>query len=505
MSSCSAAATQRGLALLSLAVLLAAATQASAAPPTSREEKVSAAYFQTTKYVLKYVKPGPFKIDDLYFTFQNGTYDVARVKTYANSFGVPGLKTFAGVDEVVISSSKTGANFTWMPQTALRTCNAPAPFLSRRVSNLIGENIDAGDAANPDAYVCAFKEVLKGDDKPLFGIVDHNSAHNVSAALAAHAFRGSAAAVRVVLQYDNHSDIHAISAATLKCSNWGNYVVAKDVAQYFVHMTNKTYLGTPKLDVYTRASGKPTVAASLAALISRIKAEHAGKEIAFYVTVDRDFTIGSHTPWGDGPQTADQGRKAVASAVDGFLKAGGKLVGLDVVGLPSVPGSLLPANVRALQKTIETLTEKRQPVPPAKGEEFLKIMAAVETQAKDDVLYYYRLLHNNVGIGRLGPQAGAGAIAVAEGNKDRGPRWTGKLVKLDKDLLVVSVTAQDATAINALITGKPPRRLVGSIDGVTNSAFVVKGVSVGNRVVVTRPLRATVAADQKVAIWEDAK
>jgi hypothetical protein len=57
-----------------------------------------------------------------------------------------------------------------------------------------------------------------------------------------------------------------------------------------------------------------------------------------YITVDRDFTIGSYTPYGDGEYLPAVGRSAVIECICYLQDNGATLVGFDVVGLPSRAG-----------------------------------------------------------------------------------------------------------------------------------------------------------------------
>ncbi len=106
------------------------------------------------------------------------------------------------------------------------------------------------------------------------------------------------------------------------------------------------------------------------------------KDIDVYISVDRDFMIGSYTPWGDGPHTMADGRKAVLDALtffkshlptdmpgpSGERKRVARLVGFDIVGLPAHPGSKPP-------KT-----------PMTEDEAIL--------QANEDIAQFYRAVHD---------------------------------------------------------------------------------------------------------------
>ena len=159
---------------------------------------------------------------------------------------------------------------------------------------------------------------------PVFSVIDHNSAHTFTAALATAAFQRSPQPGRtaVLINVDNHSDFTnnpiAVAGveAHVRCDNWVDFAKAKAPVAKFFHFGTH---GVPEQQ-------------KLQQLQTELAAD---KKIDLYLSVDRDFMIGSCTPWGNGPYTSETGRALITKILDAFHGKDLRIVGFDVVGLPN--------------------------------------------------------------------------------------------------------------------------------------------------------------------------
>lgn len=200
----------------------------------------------------------------------------------------------------------------------------------------------------------------------IFAIVDHNSAHHMSYALAWKAFEThSADKIKLIISFDHHSDYTAKwgqYSTKITCSNWAGcalhfgfpkaYKIAEAVAHFGLTNTKAgvgpsgNFSGTkvykykgPSVNVGAGNPGNINLQTTMVLQEAR-RAAHAAANtpVDVYVTVDRDFMKGSWTPYKDGNHTPAVGRQAVQACLTTLQNAGCRLVGFDVTGLPNGTG-----------------------------------------------------------------------------------------------------------------------------------------------------------------------
>jgi hypothetical protein len=190
-------------------------------------------------------------------------------------------------------------------------------------------------------------------DKPLFAVIDHNSAHHISYVLARHAFarHGDSSRKNLVLSYDAHNDWTDPKArpTDIKCSTWGGFLFHPGIvwsAELYavVGLGTATPSGTFEWAAYepaartqpTRKGKAPTsggtkVDAMIAAILGP---EPDCSQWNVYITLDRDLMQGSCTPYKDGAHLAAHTRACVEGCYAALNNGGAKIVGFDVIGLP---------------------------------------------------------------------------------------------------------------------------------------------------------------------------
>ncbi len=189
-------------------------------------DAMSSAYFQT---------------NDLNLGYRDGKglarqFKQVRVNTYASEIEsyvqehthlTMGLVKFSGL-------SPNKLDFTYITPPMKTACHFAGDLLSRTVSNTTGNNADKGNS-NAKNYLCAFDKLLTAEvsgSTPLFSIVDHNSAHNVSSPLAARAFHAAGSdstRMRILINFDNHSDYAPwdsakVATPEIRCDNWATFI-----------------------------------------------------------------------------------------------------------------------------------------------------------------------------------------------------------------------------------------------------------------------------------------
>ena len=189
----------------------------------------------------------------------------------------------------------------------------------------------------------------------LFGVIDHNSAHHMSWALAHHGLRQISGMKKVVINFDSHHDYHGNANSAITCGNWGdrlwelvgqtNKVTADVYVAIGLKDTSKTQKSgqfaigqytkiiKQKVNTYAVDTNKGT---DVSAMMTTIE-KNAGlsEPYAAYITADRDITRGSCTPYGDGLHDPAHVRAAVVNVINLLMKQKCVIVGFDVCGLPN--------------------------------------------------------------------------------------------------------------------------------------------------------------------------
>lgn len=176
----------------------------------------------------------------------------------------------------------------------------------------------------------------------VFAVIDHNSAHHMSYVLARRAFTGNNAKKKIIVNFDRHQD-YGSQSNDIACDTWAYFTRngnTKCADSYVVIGTYKpTGDNASKYSCTTDSgSGGATWLDNADALVSQlgITKQTQPTDIALYVTIDRDWTTYSRTPYGDGYYPYDKG-------YDDFLlpfltKVKTLVVSIDIIGLPGPLG-----------------------------------------------------------------------------------------------------------------------------------------------------------------------
>lgn len=230
---------------------------------------------------------------------------------------------------------------------------------------------------NKAALVTAFlgaNGMLDGATSKLFAVVDSNSFHHMSYILARYAMETHASATnvakKVVINFDAHPDL-AKCGTDLKCNNWATAILA-DRAGYYVTVGLKG-MNQPmaKFKAKAKASsnwtecewlpgkrgqGRVATGPYVEKLLTACNVTWNGAKV--YITVDRDFMLGSYTQWGDSSSYFDAltGRELVANCLVVLERKQADVVGFDITGLPETTGSA-KMNITDTAKIIAQMNE----------------------------------------------------------------------------------------------------------------------------------------------------
>ena len=227
-------------------------------------------------------------------------------------------------------------------------------------------------------------------DSPIFAVIDHNSTHHMSYILARKAYSTASNDLnrrkKVVINFDNHGDgpvpdKQSYDPNYIKCGDWAYHLflehslsdaesdpAKKDPAVNPVYISVGAHLqslwrggeiGATQIyyEDVTRRFSAPALTDSnieeIMGIISELVSPHLSWDNAdVYITVDRDFMIGSYTPYKDGFYSPLVGRLAVANCLSYLSKNHANLVGFDVIGLPSEWGSSSYKREEAVEEAI---------------------------------------------------------------------------------------------------------------------------------------------------------
>jgi len=320
-----------------------------------------------------------------YTTTFGKVYDEKKVTEYVRTIeerlalvGAPPLKRFLGVGfpEPVKDSRKAGVvnDWGWVSADARKATGVPAgePLLQRSVSNMDG-NVDLkGNMLL--AWLHAVEEEVKHglsndeEGRPWFVLIDHNAAHHVSAPMVHHGFKHArSGAMRVLVNFDFHADADGATnkgpESIARCDNWAGFMTQAVSGVHDAPVVDASVnfgvssgfdakvsgnLGDGKFQfsrdrkrmkrIWEEAGWKPEPPPSVTQQLQWVMQQMGNPLIDFYISCDRDFMIGSYTPWGDGSQEPPAGRAAIREALAYFAEYGAKLVGFDIVGLPAEGG-----------------------------------------------------------------------------------------------------------------------------------------------------------------------
>jgi len=185
--------------------------------------------------------------------------------------------------------------------------------------------------------------------RPRFAVIDQSAAHHVSAPLAEWAFAHGDAAwprLRMIVHFAVHrGSPYPMSGHGAMADAYVNFGVSSGShAKVSGNLGGGLYQlarddGLQPRRIIPENHPTPTVTEQLATVVGWFPPS----DIDFYISIDRNFMIGSHTLYGDGSQLPDAGRAAVLEALLFFqhglrLGARATLVGFDVTGLPCLGG-----------------------------------------------------------------------------------------------------------------------------------------------------------------------
>jgi hypothetical protein len=206
-----------------------------------------------------------------------------------------------------------------------------------------------------------------GAGRPLFGMIDTNSAHHLSAPLVERAIRfgdpqrlnGQPQRAMVVVNFDAHTDYGAkAAAAEINCQTWGRFVsnsipqLHPPLADAYVRLGRVTGKADPTWangEWHRADTDQPPVSIEFdqssndpigAQLDTVIQAIANGRPVDAYVSLDRDLLQQSYTQYLDGPFPENQGIAGVIQCATHLANRGARLVGFDITGLPTYPGDV---------------------------------------------------------------------------------------------------------------------------------------------------------------------
>jgi hypothetical protein len=205
---------------------------------------------------------------------------------------------------------------------------------------------------------------------PIFAVIDHNSAHHMSYVLANWAFSTFGHnRKKVVINFDHHIDKASVKRfpRIIRCGDWAQHLFLPHdeidttstpaghktipaLKPFYIWVGGSSEGETSHVFVSEGAepefSADALTSTNTGLILDKIRLflcvgdsakgdiNDAWSDIDVYITVDRDFMIGSYTPYGDGPYSADVGRKVVMDCLKKLDKQSANLVGFDVIGLP---------------------------------------------------------------------------------------------------------------------------------------------------------------------------
>lgn len=289
-----------------------------------------------------------------------------------------------------------------------------------------GGTIDINTLWNGFSKQVHSRMLRSGVKKPLFAVVDHNSAHQMAYVLCRYAMQHlptNQSNKAMLITFDEHTDQQTgFSNNRIKCSN---YVVSLlkpphkvvDVVLHIgwdfptgsgnlkgtnVFVSNTVTSRAYKRDTPGREVGTPSGKQIFGGKKSRVRVgvkdnyiQHVKSTIKkhkvtyVYITIDRDFMKGSCTRYGDGESHPDTARLAVKDCLEEIRELNCKIVGFDITGMPTGNKSV------ALEKkefdVNKLITSNKMGAVPSignyKGVEKQAIQLAFQ-----DVLFYHNAL-----------------------------------------------------------------------------------------------------------------
>jgi len=260
----------------------------------------------------------------------------------------------------------------------------------------------------------------------LFSIVDHNSAHHMSYALAKITMEHlkSSKKGRLFITFDNHTDQHNVLDRKITCQNYVRALFERDLVDGVLHVGWSFPEGEENLkgvNYFERqnfttnaAKGMITSVPEGGSLLEQIKAKrqkqhpkcrvlsgvtaedrisskiNAKKFDYAYVTVDRDFMKCSFTPYGDGENHPDKARNIVKFTLDKLASADIRLMGFDITGMPCVTGRSKCTEEGTLRSKDLSTGKDLSAIPHIGTFDRTKREAIII--ALQDILFYYKLV-----------------------------------------------------------------------------------------------------------------
>jgi hypothetical protein len=243
-----------------------------------------------------------------------------------------------------------------------RSCGDPGPNGDRA-----GQNNGRTSYAQ---WQSAFHNLFANDAQlnaiaqPIFGIIDTNSAHHLSAPLVERAVtraRALHSQAVVVINFDMHPDYGTGVGGMIGCQGWGWYVSnivqgihAAPLANAYVRLGGDvprdgqpiTWDGAQwhqpavgGLQVVQPGAGHPhPVGNQVNAVLAAVAHATGVGRVDAYVSIDRDLVQKSFTQYDDGKFTWADAFAGVQACLAALQAHGSWLIGFDVCGLPTHPG-----------------------------------------------------------------------------------------------------------------------------------------------------------------------
>jgi hypothetical protein len=222
-------------------------------------------------------------------------------------------------------------------------------------------------------------------DYPVFAVIDHNSAHHMSYVLAKNAFSKFALVgedrKKVVINFDNHADGNEPKPdhTTIHCNNWAYHFfldhgkAGSAVNPIYISLgsygqrlfkADKDGRSTENGDTFVYNRGvtgackyvtDPMADGNILVIMENIRGVTGfeWRNADVYITVDRDFMIGSYTNYGDGKYSPQVGRNAVTTCLCYLVTSGANLVGFDIIGLPTRDATKKPNDKQKLSQSFD--------------------------------------------------------------------------------------------------------------------------------------------------------
>lgn len=340
--------------------------------------------------------------------------------------------------------SPNGLNFNYITEAFLQATQAR--FGLPNVPNLLMQNVGQYNGkADYGVFLDAFWRYWNAQpglqpvagNRPIFAVIDHDSAHHWSVPLSERAFSRSVVLpgpprARILINFDQHEDLGQFNfpaVPTIQCSQWGRFAIASParngvgclhnlpvIAHAYVRISPANppanahnamltdFGGTqwrctnvpgvampvtvpplpqgPGFPTVTTPPANPasTIAQQIGSVVQQLTFGGTYAAIDAYITVDRDFILQNGTPYTNtnGEHQITPARQAVQACLQALQAVQARLVGFDVCGLPAEGGMYYPFPIPAAP-----------PLPPTVASNITNLASAID-QAAVDVQQFYQ-------------------------------------------------------------------------------------------------------------------